>query len=102
MDYLKSLTKKQWLIILCVGAFLVVSYLVFFRKSPNEQAGSDLQKLLQQNPAPRPLNESLNRSEIDALRKQGSTISTDGEQPTGDLTKTQKDALLKLMSTPRK
>ncbi len=102
MDFLKSLTKKQWVIIFCVAVFLIATYLFFFRNSTTnniDQTGLD--NLIRLGTAPKPVNENLTKSEVQKLIKLGTVAATTSTQATANITKTQRDSILKLMSVPQ-
>lgn len=103
MDYLKSLTIKQWLVILGLLFFFAISYFIFFRKPPTTHINTELENLIQQGTAPVSVDESLNKSEIETLIKQGSVTpdKSNGGQPKNDLTKQEQEELLRLMSAPK-
>ncbi len=100
MDYLKSLTIKQWLIVFAIVLFFIVSYFVFFKKSPQNQTADALNKLMQQGNAAATIDESLTKAEIQNLLKQGAVATTSPGQK-NVLTNEEKDALFKLMSPKR-
>lgn len=101
MDYLKSLTAKQWVIIFCIIIFFVAGYLFFSRPDPVEERGVQLETLMRQGTAPVPVEETLNKTEVQTLLKQGVVPVSTTTGKTKELTKEQKDALLRLMSAPR-
>ncbi len=101
MEFFKGLTRRQWLIFFFTIIFIMAAYLTFYKKTLKSKIGPDLETLRRQSTAPRNVDESLNRSEVEALLKQGRVAPT-AEQARNTLTDEQKKALLKLMSVPRK
>lgn len=102
MNYLKSLTKKQWLIIFAIIVFFIVAYFIFFnKKSSTDQAAADLEVLMRQGQATKPINESLTKSEINILMKRGIAATSSAQRSPKEI-KAEEDALLRLMSVPKK
>jgi ABC-type Na+ efflux pump permease subunit len=101
MDYLKSLTTKQWLIAIAVIIFFIASYFIFFRTPSKNEKAAQIENLIQKSTASKTIDENLKKAEIDFLVKQGTVVSS-STQTKKELSKDQKDALLKLLSAPRK
>ena len=108
IGYIKGLTMRQWLVTFCIIVFFIASYFIFFRKpvkiqTTESQTSIDLKTLMRQGAAPSRVEDNLTRSEVETLLKQGTVDNVPGASGVlnENLTKQQKDDILKLMSVPR-
>ncbi len=99
MDYLKSLSWKEWLALFAAFILFVAGYF-WWRSRAVVKVGPDLNALKSQT-APRTVNQNLNSSEIQNLQNQG-RVAPVASQPKNSMTTDQQNALLKLMSATRK
>lgn len=99
MNYFKNLSLRQWIIIVVIILFFVVSYFVFMRR-PVDNQKIDVEKLLNQGPAPMTSEENIGKDKLKSFLNPD--VSSDGTSSTAkQLTNDQRSALLKLMSAPK-
>ena len=98
MNYFKSLTKRQWIIIVATVFFFLLSYFLFANK-PVQKNVINLDTLMKQSTAPVTTGENIGMASLEKLLKQDTPVGTSTTK--GDLTTEQKNSLFKLMSAPK-